>query len=277
MIDASVKLYHPRGPVVTLPLPYFDCGDVSVPKVDYAYILQRVSDALDAGWLANAPGLEAGEEKDTVAFVVHGQSEGQRGDVTSFILLYSANDAYKFSFLKVYLNKPQDIDAFEYASGMRLDTIPVYVGQDKPERGKNRQVDKFILPVPKPFGVVFKANPKWSEEAANAAKSKGEIYSVPRRVFVRWTDQKPMTTDTDAPSEADQRQRHNQHTDETQRWLEFFKSDPPLSEFNEFCQANFDQLPEMSQRSMQKKIYEHAKLAGWVWSNAESCYVRGRP
>lgn len=183
---AWTRLFHPRGPQVTLPLP-------TDPKA----CLEAVNAALDVGWLVQAPGLEEGEEKEQVAFVVHGEFE-RDGKETPFVLLYSGNDAMKHSFLKVYLNHEADVAAFEYASKMKLSTIETYIGQDKPERGKSRQIDRYIVAPPKPFGVVFKANPKYDTSAAAACRAKGDIYSVPKRVFVRWADVMPQT-----PAEAD--------------------------------------------------------------------------
>ena len=182
-----LKLWHPRGPLVSLGLPITSPGD----------LLAAVTAWLDAGWLNAAPGLEEGEEKQTVAYVVHGTHEHD-GEETPTILLYSADEAMKWSFLKLFLNRESDVASFEAASGMKIAAIPVYVGQDKPERGKNKAVDRFIHRVPKPFGVVYKNNPKWNQEAADAAKAQNVIYKTARRVFVRWADVTPP-----APVDAD--------------------------------------------------------------------------
>jgi hypothetical protein len=74
---------------------------------------------------------------------------------------------------------------------MVLDAIPEYLGNDKPERGKSSKTDQFIVPAKKPFGVVMKDNPKYNENDRAAAASRKEIYKVPRRLFVRWVDQRP--------------------------------------------------------------------------------------
>lgn len=174
------KLYHQRGPQVTLPVM------LGTPAEMFA----AVGAYLDAGFLVVAPGLEEGEEREHVAYVVHGEHE-RDGQTTPFLLLYAANEAMKFSFLKVYLNKPADIAAFEFASGLKLNSIPVYIGQDKPERGKSKQVDRYVIAAPAAFEVVFKQNPRWSETDAAAHQSRGEMYAVPRRVFVRWGKQMP--------------------------------------------------------------------------------------
>lgn len=176
-----VKLYTDSGVQVTLPVP--------PAPADYIGMLANVKAALAAGFLVTAPGLEVGEEREEVGFLVRGIQENA-GDETPFLLLYPNNDALKYSSLKVYLNRPDDIADFEFASKMKLAELPPYIGRDKPERGKSKQVDKFIVPARKPFGVVFVPNPKWSAEEEAAAKAKNELYSVPRRKFVRWADQR---------------------------------------------------------------------------------------
>lgn len=169
------KLFHPRGPLVTLPVP-------PDPEAAFAHIEK----CLDAGWLVIAPGLEEGEQREEVGYVLRGAC-----DTTPTLLLYSTNEAHSFSFLKVYLNTPQDIAAFEFASKMKLTDLPEYVGSDKPERGKSAKLDQYIERAKKPFGVVMKANPKYSESERAVVMSKNEIYKVPRRLFVRWVDQRP--------------------------------------------------------------------------------------
>lgn len=176
-----IKLYTDSGVQVTLPVP-------PVPT-EYIGMLANVKAALAAGFLVTAPGLEVGEEREDVGFLVRGIQENA-GEETPFLLLYSSNEAMKFSFLKVYLNKPDDVADFEYASKMRLSEIPVYIGRDAPERGKSRQIDKFITQARQPFGVVYKQNPKWSEVDKAAAEAKKQSYTVPRRKFVRWGEQR---------------------------------------------------------------------------------------
>lgn len=169
-IYGTTRLWHPRGPQVTLP----------VTDLTPAGALAQVGAYLDAGWLVEAPGLEEGEEKEQVGWVLRGGFE-RDGEITPFVLLYSVNEALTWSFLKVYLNKPEDVAAFEHASRMKLDSIPDYVGNDKPQRGASAKTDKFIVKPPRPFGVVFRKNPK-HDPSTEEGKMK------PARLFVRWAD-----------------------------------------------------------------------------------------
>jgi len=188
-----VKLYAKSGALVTIP--------VTAAPLDYTAMAANVDAMIAAGFAVLAPGLEAGEEKEMVGFLVHGQQDSGR-EITDFLLLYSVDDSKKFSFLKIYLNTDDDVRLFESVSGMRLDSIPVYVGQDKPERGKNRVVDQqFVKQVPKPFGVVFGDNPKWKQSEADAAKAENKMYTKPKRVFIRWADQAAPIKDGDCITE----------------------------------------------------------------------------
>jgi hypothetical protein len=195
--DSSVgfaKFYHPRGPLVSLPVPHD-------PKEAFCYI----GKCLDAGWLVRAPGLDEAEEQDDVGFILRGAHDGN-GELTPYLLLYSTNEALGYSFLKVYLNTEKDVDDFEKASGMRLTELREYAGSDKPERGRSAKTDAYIVPVKRPLSVIFKPNPKWRESERNAASARGEIYKIPRRLFVRWdvrteTPQEPVKANgTPAPA-----------------------------------------------------------------------------
>ena len=171
------KLYTPEGVLVTLP--------VTAAPADYAAMLANVRAALAAGFLVNAPGLEGGEHRDDVGFVVRRSKQNEDGTETPVIDLYPAEDAIKFALLSVYLNRPEDVAAFEYAAKVKLDDLPPYIGTNKIERGANRQTDRLVVRVPKPFGVVWKDNPKYDPDEQDTKKKK------PKRLFVRWADQKP--------------------------------------------------------------------------------------
>lgn len=249
----TVKLFHASGVYVLLPVP---CDPDMVPDYKGAYL--AVNAALEAGWLPTAPGMEQGEEKELVGYVVRGQIDGRDG-MTDFLLLYSVDDNKKFSFLKVYLNRTEDVQAFEAASGMKLAAIPVYVGQDKPERGKNRQVEQFFKAPPRPFGVVLKGNPKWTQEGADAAKAKNEMYTVPKRVFLRWDGQQPTA------GGQQQTQPANGATIENvlAKCKEFIASDPPVDVFNRFFHDTLMSTPTQFHPRIWSGIRAHAKACNW--------------
>lgn len=180
------KLYTKAGVLVTLP--------VTEKTLDYARMIANVDAMLAAGFSVLAPGLEQGEEKEMVRWVCKGEIEQDGGKrVTPYVMLYIDHEKLKFAFLKVYLNTPEEVAAFEYASGFTLERMPVYVGDNRPERGKSSAVDKFILEAKKPFGVVFGTNPRYSKADADAAKAHvpPKPYGIPAKIFHRWEDQDP--------------------------------------------------------------------------------------
>lgn len=168
------RLWHPRGTLVTLP----------IRDVTPAGSLALVSAFLDAGWLVQAPGLEEGEEKDSVGWVLRGSHE-KDGEVTPTLILYPADERKVYPLLKVYLNNDTEVAAFEYASKMKLNDLPECLVDKGPERGANSKTDKFIVRAAKPFGVVFKKNPKHDPHEQDVKKKK------PARLFVRWADERP--------------------------------------------------------------------------------------
>lgn len=187
-----MKLWTPSGVQVTLPVPTHSPGS---PDINYGMAFAAVQNAITAGFLVDAPGLESGETVKQVGYVVRRSKDGRNGEV-SVIDLYEASDGMNFSFLSVYLNTPEDVTAFQRASGMIVMSIPLYIGDNKIERGKKRELDRLVTRVPRPFGVVYAANPKFNKTEADAAKLAGKPYKYPSRKFVRWSDQPATTTQT---------------------------------------------------------------------------------
>lgn len=184
-----VKLYAPSGALVTLP--------VTAVPLDYAAMLANVAAMTQAGFLVAAPGLEAGEQREEVGYVVKREKENSDRTLTPVVDLYPADEALKFAVLSVYLNTPADVEAFEFASGLKLDKLQAYIGANKIERGKSGQTDKLVYKAPRPFGVVFKDNPKYDPDETDTAKKK------PKRLFVRWADAKPAAHQADPRSRPD--------------------------------------------------------------------------
>jgi hypothetical protein len=171
------KLYHPRGPQVTLPIAGTTAADY------FASVLSM----LDAGFLVDAPGLDAGERKEEVDAVLRITHESN-GDLTPVVMLYSSNDRLEWAVLRVYLNNADDIAAFEKASGLKLAAIPVYEG-DRLARDDSQKAKRYIVKSPRPFIVVMKANPNYSTDERDAAQKANQVYKTPKHKFVRWDGQ----------------------------------------------------------------------------------------
>jgi hypothetical protein len=172
------RLYHASGAQVTLPITYGVAG-IMYAQVD-AYIT--------AGFQVNAPGLEEGEQKQEVVSV----SRRESSDGTPIVAFYLAHPKTVKKFLHAYLNKPEDIAAFEAATGLKLDSIPNWPGERDIDKD-NRQAGEYIVQLPRPIHLVWEVNPKWQTWSAEGGKSTGAI-EPHKRILVRYdATTKPVT------------------------------------------------------------------------------------
>lgn len=265
-----VKLYTPAGALVTLPVPIgkIDSGDF------YKVAFSAISEAIAAGFLVHAPGLEAGEQKGEIGYVLRRSKLNEDKSETPIVDLYLVNDAVKFKVLSVYLNKDQDVAAFEKASGIGLASLREFPGTAAPERGASRQSDSYITRVPKPFGVVMEQNPKYDEKEAVAARGKGEIYGVPKRKFVRWewvstppdSTQNPASNATQSPAEPD--------TKAVAEWKKRLAAGPSCDVLNASLKdANHYINDKPTFREIAVLIKNYAESEGFDWDALNRKYV----
>lgn len=269
----SVWLYHPRGVKVQLPVPAgahegaeFACSP--------ALALAAVDDYLAAGWLTDAPGLEAGEHKEEVGYVLRRSKDNQDGSETPIIDLYSSNDQLTWKVLSVYLNTDDDVAAFERAAGVRLTDIPLFSGTAAPERGASKQSDKFITRT-RPFGVVWGANPKYDEAAAQQAAAANKRYTVPKKKFVRWADQpagKPA-----AGGEQQQADPSLNANAFSQWWADFLAPAPPLDALNGRLSDLADIPAGPVKDRIKHAIAAYAKRCGWQFDKQAGRYAEPQP
>lgn len=257
-----VKLYHPRGPLVTLP--------AGRGPVDYKPIFANVSAALDAGFLVNAPGLEQGETRLEITSVVRMTKENRDRSESPMIALYEHGNAFKS--LTVYLDTEDDITSFLRASGLRnLQELPLLDGTTAPERGKSKSADGKVITLPKPFGVIVGPNPRY--DAGKAARAtQADPYTVPKTVFVRWAELAPLADPTKAPPT-------QQVTDDevVQTWQAFLKSDPAIPDLNERIRVKMPAMEQGLRARVWAAVKEHAKAAGLRWSDGDRGYVAATP
>lgn len=170
-----VKMFHPRGVLVTLPVPF-------APPEE---MFKSVDDYFNVGFLSREVGLEAGEMKEEVGWVSRSTTTGRTG-LADVIAYYSTNESWTKPFLTDYLNTDADRAEFEAATGIKPASIPEYIGEGRLERGKNPKTDALIVKLPRPVALVMKPNPKYNEAEAVASKAANKVYKVPKKVFVRW-------------------------------------------------------------------------------------------
>lgn len=172
-----VKLFTSAGAQVTLAVPM----DGSVmPFESAAAALKSVEDLLAAGWLVEAAGLEEGEQKQEVVSV----SRREAKDGTPVVAFYLVHPKTVKKFLHLYLNTEDEIRAFEAATGLRLEAIPLWTGERDIYKD-HREAGKYIVPLPRPIHLVWEINPKWQNWSAEGGKAAGVI-EPHKRILVRY-------------------------------------------------------------------------------------------
>lgn len=233
-----------------------------------------------AAAVATASAPVAGEERERISHVLRGKHV-KDGKTTPTILLYAENKALKHSVLKVYLNQPEDVAAFETACGAKLDSFPVYIGKDKPERGVDPDLDAYIVAT-KPFVAVYKPNSRWSEAAANEARSRGEVYAIPRRVFVRWESSDGQQPARTTPQPAPAHQAAPAATPWPQRMERiraFIATKPNLEAFNRKLfgpEFNWDSVPADGRGELESTLDNYAAgVCGWKYDRVAGRFTDG--
>lgn len=259
-----VKLWHPAGVLVSLPVP-----TILGPMQALGY----VGECLAAGWLANAPGLEEGETKQEIGYVVMREKENADRTVTPMMDLYPADDGMKYSCLTIYLNTKEQRDHFEAMSGLKLMNLQAFIGENKIERGAKRTTDALVYKVKRPFAVVYKPNPKYDPDEKDPGKKK------PKRLFVRWIDnlgqptagqaEQPKTVQAPDGGTADERKRYAE-------WAAALRDqDPSLEDFNDHFLRDYFALPKGWLRdSVWQLLWDHASIPGWQYDRGKRCYYR---
>jgi hypothetical protein len=125
-----VKLFHPSSAQVTIPLFL----DKPILVAEAQALIASVTSLLQSGFSVDAPGLEEGDHVEEIGFVVRRTKANTDGTETPVVDLYPARG--NFRLLGKYLNNDADIQAFESACGVVLNTMPLYEGDNSVERGK---------------------------------------------------------------------------------------------------------------------------------------------
>ena len=175
-ITGWTRLYHPAGVQVTIPIPL----DAPISADAAQAALASVSTLLDAGWAVDAPGLEEGEQKQEVVSV--SRREGKDG--TPIVAFYLSHPKTVKKFLHQYLNKIEDVQAFEAATSLKLESIPCWTGERDVDKD-HREAGKYIVPLARPIHLVWTVNPKWQQWSAEGGKATGAI-EPHKRILVRY-------------------------------------------------------------------------------------------
>jgi hypothetical protein len=178
-----IKLYHPSGAQVSLPVPLLS----RLTTEQAMDMLGSVSEYINAGFLVNAPGLEDGELLEEVNAVACREAK----DRTPIIDFYSSNTKLLKKFMHVYLNTEQDVAAFDEATGIQVTSLPVYDGALAIARDDNK-AGKYIVNLPRPLKLIWNLSPKWEEWKAAG----GEGNEPHKRMLVRYETGAPAAVST---------------------------------------------------------------------------------
>lgn len=140
------------------------------------------------GFSQQEPGLVDGEQRETVGWVTRRSKVNDDGSETPLIDVYIDKEKLTYKFLSVYLNTPEEVNAFENASGLKVDALPLWESAHL-ERG-NSKTDKYIIRVARPFTVISEANQYYNPDEPDIKKRK------PKRLFVRWEAANILALDT---------------------------------------------------------------------------------
>lgn len=95
----------------------------------------------EAGYVNQLPGVEAGENVETITTVVRREHvNGKTGEITPVIDCYPdwRGDYGQFRFVGIYLNSADEIREFEAQSGLKLENMPLYESQAPIQRNQAR-------------------------------------------------------------------------------------------------------------------------------------------
>jgi hypothetical protein len=107
-----------------------------------------------AGYLATAPGLEPGQEKEVIATVVKRVTTNDK-TIIDFYPAWNANGSFgSYKYGHMYIDDDNDIAAFEAASGLKYADLPTMENADQAMTRKIDKRNKFEVDVKKVFEIV---------------------------------------------------------------------------------------------------------------------------
>lgn len=163
----GVNGWLPNGMKVFYNIP------VRSPLTAFEEALAFTNALLALGFTQTEPGLGRGEHTELIGLVSRRAKTNKDGSTSTVLDLYAAAQHLTYRYMAVYLDTPEDIAAFESASGLKLNQVPLNLADSAPSKDNTRLV---VSPV-KPLTVVYTNNPDY-DETSDAKK--------PKRLFVRW-------------------------------------------------------------------------------------------
>lgn len=226
-------------------------------EMDLIILAKALDSALtEAGLTVREVGVEAGEQVETIHYIVARTKVNTDGTETPVIDLYPEKFTYRF--LSVYLNTQDDKQAFVDATGITPNTITVYESDSPLERGKNTAKDaKYLVALPSPVQVIWKLNPLYDENS-DAKK--------PKKLFVRWHGQNSIPAKRGGDGHPRMGGHSDAHTGDLQRIgeaeAELFPEDVVFSEITVSKVNKSHLIQTISEPSAYTYTREPFRLAG---------------
>lgn len=164
---ASVKGWLPNGVQVYINIPVTNAAQAFEDMMAFTNAL------LAKGWSQREPGLGDGEHRETIGYVGRRAKVNDDGTETPVLDLYVNNEGMQHRFIGVYLDTPEEITAFETASGLKLTSIPLNPTGSPVDRSNTA----LVVRAPKPFVIIYKDNPRYDENSKD---------KKPKRYFERF-------------------------------------------------------------------------------------------
>lgn len=153
----------------------------------------RIAELAANGYSATAPGAPEGCKLEMIGWVVRRRQINKDGRPDTPILdLYLDHEAWNGRLVGIYLNTPEEVAAFEKASGRKLESFPLFDG-DVPAKRDNPRTSQYVIRLTAPIGAYIGDNPQYEGENDKTHQ---------KRKFFGWKDA-PLTAPTaDAPAPA---------------------------------------------------------------------------
>lgn len=138
-----------------------------------------IANLIAVGFSVNAPGTEPGEIIEEMAWFSRRRQINKDGRPdTPLIDIYLNNPTWFSRYTGIYLNTPEEITAFENATGLKLKDMPLY-DDDKPAKRNDVRTGSYVIATATPVKVVVKDNPAYKGPDDKENK---------KRLFVRWAN-----------------------------------------------------------------------------------------
>lgn len=139
----------------------------------------RLNDIREAGWLPRRPDAGEAGEIETIDTVVRRKTENGVPIIDFYACWSHENKFGAFKYAHKYLDKSEDIAQFEAQSGLKLNDIPLYEGQQAITR-KAEKPTRYEIKVRRTFNMK-----KVKVGQYDDGKAKYEyVYAVPMKVTI---------------------------------------------------------------------------------------------